>query len=70
MWDLDVYAARAAECQRKAQEAQREDEKQSWLTMADSWQRTAELKRILDRQKVFIEKLPTQGALPGEFWPR
>ena len=70
MWDLDVYAARASECQQKAQEAQREDEKQSWLTMADSWRRTAELKRFLDRQKVFIEKLPTQDPLSGEFWPR
>ena len=70
MWDLDVYAARAAECQQKAEGAKSKEEKQSWLTMAESWQRTAELKRVLERQKVLIEKAPTQGALSDEFWPR
>jgi hypothetical protein len=70
MWELDVYAARAAECLQKAKGAKSEEEKQSWLAMADSWQQTAELKRVLERQKVFIESVPTQDALSGEFWPR
>ena len=69
MW-LDVYAARAAECQQKAKDAQSEEQKQSWLAMADSWQQTAELKRALERQKVFIENVPAQDSSSVEFWPR
>jgi putative IMPACT (imprinted ancient) family translation regulator len=70
MWEMDVYAARAAQCQQKAKATQSEEEKQSWLAMADSWRQTAELKRMLEQQKVFIEKIPVQDDLSVEFWPR
>jgi len=53
MWEMDAYAARAAQCQQKAKATQSEEEKQSWLAMADSWRQTAELKRVLEQQKVF-----------------
>ena len=42
---FDVYQARAAECQQRAKVAQTEDEKHSWLALADSWIMTAELRR-------------------------
>ena len=42
---FDIYQARAAECQQKAKATQSEDEKQSWLALADSWLVTAELRR-------------------------
>jgi len=35
MYPFDIYQARAAECQQKAKVAQSEDEKQSWLALAD-----------------------------------
>jgi hypothetical protein len=37
MWELDVYVARAAECQQKAKGAKNEEQKQSWLAMAGAW---------------------------------
>jgi hypothetical protein len=37
------YMARAAICEQKAKGAQNENEKLSWLTMADSWRQTAAL---------------------------
>jgi hypothetical protein len=58
MWNLDVYAAKAAECQQKAKDAKNEEDRQSWLAMADSWQQSAELKQILERQKQLIETFP------------
>ena len=70
MWELDVYAARAVECQQKAEAAKSEEDKHSWLATADSSRQTAELKRLLERQKVFIEKIPAQHPVPEEFWPR
>jgi len=41
MYPFDIYQARAAECQQKAKVAQSEDEKQSWLALADSWLMTS-----------------------------
>jgi len=41
MYPFDIYQARAAECQQKAEVAQSEDEKQSWLALADSWLMTS-----------------------------
>jgi hypothetical protein len=45
MYAFDIYQARAAECQQRASVAQVEDEKQSWLALADSWLVTAMLRR-------------------------
>jgi hypothetical protein len=41
MYEFDIYQARAAEYQQSAKDAQTEDEKQSWLALADSWLVTA-----------------------------
>ena len=57
MLDLDVYAARAAECQQKAKGAKSEEDKQSWLAMADSWQETAKLREILEGPVQLIHKV-------------
>ncbi len=40
----------AAQCQHKAEAVQNKDEKQSWLAVADSWLKTAELYEVLERQ--------------------
>jgi hypothetical protein len=45
MYPFDIYQARAAECQQRAKNAQTEDEKQSWLALADSWLTTAQLRQ-------------------------
>lgn len=47
---FDEYTARAAECQQKAKTARSHEDMLSWLTLADSWLRTAELHRLLKRQ--------------------
>jgi hypothetical protein len=41
---------RAARCQEKAKTAQTEDDKHSWLALAQSWLETAELQWLLERQ--------------------
>ncbi len=43
---------RAARCQEKAKAAQTEDDKQSWLVLAQSWLETAELEWLLERQTI------------------
>jgi hypothetical protein len=50
MRDFNHYMARAAECQQKAKSARNEEDKQSWLAMADSWRQTAELQQTLNPQ--------------------
>jgi hypothetical protein len=45
MYAFDIYQARAAECEQRAKDAQSEDEKQSWLALAESWIVTAELRQ-------------------------
>jgi hypothetical protein len=45
MHGFDIFQARAAECQQRAKDAQTENEKQSWLALADSWLVTAELRQ-------------------------
>jgi hypothetical protein len=40
---FDEHMARAAECQQKAKLARSHCDKLSWLTLADSWLKTAEL---------------------------
>ena len=47
---FDEYVARAAECQQKAKVARSGEDELSWLTLADSWLKTAELQRLLKRQ--------------------
>jgi hypothetical protein len=51
---FDEYAARAAECQQKAKTARSVEDMLSWLTLADSWLKTAELQRLLKRQSQFF----------------
>jgi hypothetical protein len=50
MGKFNQYTARAAECQQKAESARNEDDKQSWLALADSWLHTAELKSSLGKR--------------------
>jgi hypothetical protein len=45
MYAFDMYQARAAECQQRAKNAQSDDEKQSWLALAESWLMTAQLRQ-------------------------
>lgn len=49
MYEYDELVARAAECQWKAKTARNEDDKHSWLALADSWLQTAELQQVLKR---------------------
>jgi hypothetical protein len=51
------YLARVAECERRAKSARNEDDKHSWLAMADSWRQTAELRQILERQERDVHKV-------------
>lgn len=51
MYEYDEHVARAAECQQKAKSARVEDDKHSWLALADSWLQTAELWRVLAVQE-------------------
>jgi hypothetical protein len=55
MREYNEYVARVAECEQRSKTARNEGEKQSWLTMADSWRETAKLQEILRRQAQFIE---------------
>ena len=50
MSKYSVACGIATQCQRKAEATRNEDEKQSWLAVADSWLKTAELHEILERQ--------------------
>jgi len=52
---FDEHMARAAECQQKAKVARSDEDKLSWLTLADSWLKTAELQKILKRQSLFLK---------------
>jgi hypothetical protein len=52
---FDEYLARAAECQQKAKMARRDEDKLSWLILADSWLKTAELQKLLQRQSQFLK---------------
>lgn len=41
----------ATECQFRAKIARKDEDRQSWLALADSWLQTAELKAKLDMQR-------------------
>lgn len=56
MREFDHYMARVAECEQRAKGARSDDDKQSWLAMADSWRSTAELEKTLDRQGSRLER--------------
>jgi hypothetical protein len=45
MYPFDIFQVHAAECQQRAKNAQTEDEKHSWLALADSWLMTAQLRQ-------------------------
>jgi hypothetical protein len=45
MYAFDDFQARAAECRRRAKNAQTEDEKHSWLALAESWRVTGRLRQ-------------------------
>jgi len=47
MRDYEIARDIAAQCQRTANTAQHEEDKYSWLALADSWLKTAELKQTL-----------------------
>jgi hypothetical protein len=47
MRDYDIARDIAAQCQRKAEAAYGEDDRHSWLALADSWLQTAELKQTV-----------------------
>jgi hypothetical protein len=53
---FNEYVARVAECEQEAKTARNENNKHSWLAMADSWRKTAELQLILERQAQFIHE--------------
>ena len=52
---FDEQMARAAECQQKAKLARSDGDKLSWLILADSWLKTAELQKLLKRQSQFLK---------------
>ena len=52
---FDEHIARAAECQQKAKVARTDEDKLSWLTLADSWLKTAQLQKLLKRQSQFLK---------------
>jgi hypothetical protein len=62
MHEDNEYVARAAVCEQRAQEARTENEKQSWLVMADSWRETVKLQEMLTRHAEFIRKVPMPHA--------
>jgi len=47
MYEYDIARDCAAQCRRKAKTARDEDDKHSWLALADSWLKTAELQQAL-----------------------
>jgi hypothetical protein len=58
MREYNDYVARVIVCEQRAKNARTENEKQSWLVMADSWRETGKLQETLE----FIRKVPMQRA--------
>jgi len=52
---FDEHMAHAAECQQNAKVARSHEDRLSWLTLADSWLRTAQLQKLLKRQSQFLK---------------
>jgi putative IMPACT (imprinted ancient) family translation regulator len=59
---FNEYVARVTECEQKAKTARNQDDKHSWLAMAASWRKTAELQLILERQALFIQEASSPRA--------
>jgi len=53
---FNEYVAHVAQCEQRAKTARNEEDKHSWLAMAESWRKSAELRLILDRQAQFVHK--------------
>ena len=53
MYEFDIFKARAAECEQRAKNSETEDEKQSWLAIADSWHVTAKLRQAENPDRQF-----------------
>jgi hypothetical protein len=62
MREYDIAYDIAAQCQRKAKAAQGEDDKHSWLALADSWLQTAELKRAMSELEPRQDRAPVIRA--------
>ena len=56
MREFDRYMAHVAECEQRAKGARSDDDRQSWLAMADSWRHTADLEKMLERQRGLVER--------------
>lgn len=56
------YRARAAEYQQRAENAPNEQDKYSWLALAESWLQTAALGELLEQQET--GRLPIRRPLP------
>ena len=66
MFELfDECASRIAKCEQKAKSARNQDERNSWLAMADSWRQTAELRQLLERQERAVSSTIAK-AVAGE----
>jgi hypothetical protein len=65
---FNEYVTRVAECEQKAKTARNQNDKHSWLAMADSWRKTAELQLILERQAQFIHEHSVPRA--SRVWSR
>jgi hypothetical protein len=71
MYAFDIYQARAAECQQRARDAQTDDEKHSWLALADSWLMTAELRQSEAPQlQIAWTHLSREGFFAGRYFPK
>ena len=53
---FNEYVAHVAQCEQRAKTARNEEDKHSWLAMAESWRKSAELRLILERQAQFVHK--------------
>ena len=58
MRDYDIARDIAAQCQRKAEAAQGEHDKHSWLALADSWLQTADLKQAMSELEPEQDRTP------------
>jgi len=67
MYPFDIFQARAAECQQRAKNAQTEDEKHSWLALADSWLVTAQLRQTEATAWEPIKRGPSAPAVDSGF---
>jgi hypothetical protein len=66
MYELfDEYASRIADYEGKAKSAGNEDDRHSWLAMADSWRHTAQLRQLLERQERDVHMVVAKAVTGG-----